>query len=157
MQAKIPVRRPFWFLDTRVVVRISFEDGQDRISVLEQWLPHGDSPPLHVHRNEDEVFHLLEGEVAFRVDNKQLRGKAGDTILAPKGIPHTYRVLSAGGAHLLTITTGEDFERFVRALGRSADRDGLPDRSGPPTPDEVEALAATAARHGIDIVGPPLS
>jgi quercetin dioxygenase-like cupin family protein len=157
MQAKLPAGRQFWFLDTRVIVRTSFEDGQDRISVLEQWLPHGDSPPLHVHRNEDEIFYLLEGEVALSLDGKQLHGKAGDTFLAPKGIPHTYRVLSAGGAHLLTITTGEDFERFVRALGRPAEREGLPDRSGPPTPEQVEALAAAAARHGIDIVGPPLS
>jgi quercetin dioxygenase-like cupin family protein len=157
MQAQTPAGRQFWFLDTRVVVRIGFEDGQDRISVLEHQAPHGDSPPLHVHRNEDEVFHLLEGEVAFRVGDKQLHGKAGDTILAPKGIPHTYRVLSAAGARWLTITTGEDFERFVRALGRPADRDGLPDRSGPPTPEQVEALVAGAARHGIDIVGPPLS
>jgi quercetin dioxygenase-like cupin family protein len=157
MQAKIPAGRQFWFLDTRVVVRLSFEDGHDRISVLEQWIPHGDSPPLHVHRSEDEVFHLLEGEVAFRLDDKDLNAKAGDTVLAPKGIPHTYRVLSPKGAHWLVITTGEDFERFVRALGRPAERDGMPDPSGPPTPEQVEALVASAARHGIDIVGPPLS
>jgi quercetin dioxygenase-like cupin family protein len=157
MQAKIPGGRQFWFLDTRVVVHISFENGQDRISVLEHEAPHGDSPPLHVHRNEDEIFHLLEGEVALSLDGKQLHGKAGDSFLAPKGVPHTYRVLSAGGARWLTITTGEEFERFVRALGRSAERDGLPDRSGPPTPEQVEGLVAAAAQHGIDIVGPPLS
>ena len=157
MQAKIPAGRQFWFLDTRVIVRISFEDGWDRISALEHQAPHGDSPPLHVHRNEDEVFHLLEGEVAFRVDDKHLHGNAGDTFLAPKSIPHTYRVLSAGGARWLTITTGEEFERFVRALGRPADRDRLPDRSRPPTLEQAQALVAAAARHGIDIVGPPLS
>ena len=157
MQAKIPAGRQFWFLDTRVVVRISCEDGQDRISVLEHQAPHGDSPPLHVHRNEDEVFHILEGEMAFILDGKHRQGRAGDTLLAPKGIPHTYRVLSAGGARWLTITTGEEFERFIRALGRHADRDGLPDRSGPPTPEQVEGLTSAAARHGVDIVGPPLS
>src|SRR5687767_12204262 len=45
MQAKVPAGRQFWFLDTRVVVRTSFKDGQDRISVLEHEAPHGDSPP----------------------------------------------------------------------------------------------------------------
>ena len=157
MQAKFPAGQQFWFLNTRVVVRISFEQGHDGISVLEHWAPHGDSPPLHVHRNEDEVFHLLQGEVSLSVDAKPLHGKAGDTFLAPKGIPHTYRVLSAEGARWLTVTIGEEFERFVRALGRPAEREGLPDPSGPPTPEQAHALAAAAERHGIAIVGPPLS
>jgi quercetin dioxygenase-like cupin family protein len=157
MEATLRDSRQFWFLNTRVTVRISFEDGQDRISMLEHWAPHGDSPPLHVHRNEDEIFHLIEGEVAFRLGDKDLHGKAGDTILTPKTIPHTYRVLSAGGGRWLTVTTGEEFERFVRALGRLAERDGLPDPSGPPTSEQAQALTSSAERYGIEIVGPPLS
>src|SRR5688500_18468646 len=135
MSDAVPLTRHLWFLNTRVAVRISYQDGSDRISVLEHQAPHGDSPPLHVHRNEDEVFHLLEGEVAFRVGDKQLQGNAGDTFLVPKGIPHTYRVLSAGGARWLTVTTGEEFERFVCALGRPADRDRLPTVRDRPRPN----------------------
>src|SRR5688572_21239181 len=44
-----------WFLDTRVIVRIRHADGADGLSVLEHHACHGDSPPLHVHRDEDEV------------------------------------------------------------------------------------------------------
>jgi uncharacterized cupin superfamily protein len=40
--------------------------------VLEHRVPHGDSPPLHVHRNEDEVFHVLEGELRFVAGDRQL-------------------------------------------------------------------------------------
>jgi quercetin dioxygenase-like cupin family protein len=150
-------RRELWFLDTRVIVRVSFEDGDNQISVLEQWMPHGDSPPLHSHREQDEIFHLIEGEMAFRVGDRDLRARGGETLLAPKGAPHTYRVTSLTGAHVLVITRGGAFERFVRAVSRAAEREGLPDHAGPPTPEQVEALAAVAAQHGIDILGLPLS
>lgn len=53
-------------------------------------------------------------------------------------------------------TARGDFERFVRALSRPAEHDGLPPQV-PPTPEQVEQLAAAAAAHGIDLVGPPLA
>lgn len=152
----MPECRDYWFLDTRVSVRVSCDDGQDRISVLEHRAPYGDSPPMHVHRNEDEAFHILEGEIAFRLGEDELHRKAGETVLTPKGVPHTYRVTSAGGARWLTITTGEEFERFVCFLGREPDHEGLPTPAGPPSPEQAHGLGSAAARFGIDIVGPPL-
>ena len=148
--------RHLWFLDTEVTIRVSHLDGSDGISVLEHRASHGDSPPLHVHRNEDEIFHILEGEMLFRVADRDVRAGTGDTLLAPKGLPHTYRIDSADGARWLTIIRGGDFEGLVRSCGRPAERFGLPDPSGPPTPEQVQALAAACLRHGIELVGPPL-
>jgi quercetin dioxygenase-like cupin family protein len=146
--------RELWFLGTRVTVRVSQSDGADGLSVLEHLAPRGDSPPLHVHRDEDEVFHLLEGEARFLVGGRELRARAGETMLAPKGVPHTYRVESEH-ARWLTVTTG-GFEAFVRAMSRPAEADGLPPAGGPPTPEQQQALSAVAAEHGIDLIGPPL-
>jgi hypothetical protein len=92
-----------------------------------------------------------------KVGDGETRLRAGDVALAPKGVPHTYRVESPRGARLVTVTAHGDFERFVRALGRPAERPELPKPSGPPTPAAIEALKGAAARHGIDIVGPPLA
>ena len=55
--------RTLWFLNTRVAIRISALDGADGISVLEHRASFGDSPPLHIHHDEDEIFHVLEGTV----------------------------------------------------------------------------------------------
>jgi hypothetical protein len=55
------------------------------------------------------------------------------------------------------VTTHGDFERFVRELSRQAERAELPAPSGPPTPEQIQALAATAMRHNGEIVGPPLT
>jgi uncharacterized RmlC-like cupin family protein len=120
-------------------------------------VPFGDSPPLHVHQNQDEVFQILDGEIRFVVGGKEFRHGAGAIVLAPKGVPHSYRVESKQGGHFIITTVGGDFERFVRAMSRPAERPTLPDPSGPPSPEAIEALTATAAQHGIHFVGPPLS
>ena len=123
---------------------------------METHASHGDSPPLHVHQTEDEIFHVLEGELRVRPGDAEVRIGAGETILAPKGVPHTYRVESPAGARWLVITRRGDFERFVRALSRPAERPELPAAQGPPTPEQADALAAAAREHGIELVGPPL-
>jgi hypothetical protein len=57
---------------------------------------------------------------------------------------------------MLTVTRGR-FEDFVRAFGRPAETAGMPDPSGPPTPEQAEALALAGLRFGIELVGPPLT
>jgi quercetin dioxygenase-like cupin family protein len=141
-----------WFLDTLVRVHVSYTAGADRISVLEHRAPQGDSPPLHIHHTEDEVFHVIEGTVLLRVGGEDRTLGPGETLLAPKGVPHTYRVASPT-ARWLTVTTGRDFEDFVRAMARPAPRPELPPSSGPPAPEAVAVLVHTARRYGIEILG----
>lgn len=145
-----------WFLNTLHTVRVRHDEGEDGISVMESLAPHGDSPPVHVHQNEDETFHVLEGELRVRAGDADVTIGAGETLLAPKGVAHTYRVESPAGARWLVITRRGDFERFVRALSRPAERPELPTPQGPPTPEQADALAAAAREHGIELVGPPL-
>ena len=145
-----------WFLNTLHTVRVRHDEGDDGIAVMESLAPHGDSPPLHVHHTEDEVFHVLEGQLRVRAGDTEVTIGAGETILAPKGVPHTYRVESHEGARWLVITRRGDFERFVHSLSRPAERPELPVAEGPPTPEQADALAAAAREQGIELVGPPL-
>ena len=122
---------------------------------METLAPRGDSPPLHVHLAEDEIFHILEGEVRFRVADTELVVRAGETMLAPKGVPHTYLVESERGRWLVVTARG-NHERFVRSVSRPAEWSELPEPS-PLTPDQREGLVAAGREHGLEIVGPPLS
>jgi mannose-6-phosphate isomerase-like protein (cupin superfamily) len=156
MEATTTATRQFWFLNTLVTVHASHDEGQDGVSLIESRAPYGDSPPLHVHHTEDEVFHVLEGELRLQAGDDEVWLRAGETLVAPMGVAHTYRVESFEGARWMVVTTHGDFERFVRALSRPADRGELPAPAGPPTPEQAAALAAAAAEHGIEFVGPPL-
>ena len=145
-----------WFLDTLVVVHVGHDEGGDRLSLLEHHARRGDSPPLHVHRNEDEIFHALAGRVLIhRPDGDDGTLGPATAGLAPKGERHTYRVESER-ARWLTVTKGTDFENFVRAAGRPAERDDIPDASPPPTEEAAAGLAELSGSFGIDLVGPPL-
>lgn len=144
-----------WFADTLITFPVSHADGRDGISVMESLARRGDSPPYHVHRSEDEVFHLLEGELVLCVDGTLRSLHAGETLLAPKGVPHTYRVVS-DRARWLVVTRNGDFERFVRDASRPAGTNDLPPQSGPPTPEQAAAFAELALRYEIELIGPPL-
>jgi quercetin dioxygenase-like cupin family protein len=145
-----------WFLNSLVTIRVSASDGQDGVSVIEHRVPQGDSPALHLHRTEDEIFHILEGEFRVQVQDREQRAGPGAILLAPKGIPHTYRAESSEGGRYLTVTVRGDFERFVRAMSRPAERPELPESAGAPSPEAIQALTTAAAQYGIEIVGPPL-
>jgi quercetin dioxygenase-like cupin family protein len=144
-----------WFRETLVGFPVSYADGEDGMSVMDSRARRGDSPPYHVHHTHDECFHVLEGELVLLVGGRARRLTAGETLLAPKGIPHTYRVVSEQ-ARWLGVTTGPDFEDFVRSLSQPAPAAELPPPPGAPTPEEEQALAEAALAHGIEILGPPL-
>ncbi len=146
----------FWFRGALINIRVSWNAGEDRVSVVEHLMPHGMSPPLHVHRNEDEVLHILEGSVRIRIDGVESVAHAGQTVIAPKGVPHSFRVESPEGARCLTITSGGDLERMIRENGQPTDRIALPPIAESGSPISA-ALAKSCALNGIDIVGEPLS
>ncbi len=145
-----------WFLNTLVVIRVPPERGADGLCVLEHQAPKGDSPPLHVHRDQDEVFALLAGDARFHLSGRDIEARTGDCLLVPKGEPHSYLATSAEGVRFLTIRRGDGFIGLVREVGRAPKTDGLPELLGPPSHEEQEALARIARKHGVEFVGPPL-
>ena len=83
-----------WFLNTLVVIRVPPERGADRLCVLEHHAPKSDSPPLHVHHDQDEVFALLAGQARFHLSGRDLEARTGDCFLVPKGEHHSYLATS---------------------------------------------------------------
>ena len=101
----------------------------------------GDMPPLHIHHTHDEGFLLLDGELSLFLPDREIALRPSEFVLAPRGIPHAYRVGDTP-ARWLVLSTPAGFEGFV------ADIAAL----DPVTP---EALTATGAVYGIEILGPP--
>jgi mannose-6-phosphate isomerase-like protein (cupin superfamily) len=142
---------PLWFIDGLARVHVSGEETDGRYSVLEILVPEGDMPPLHVHHEEDEVFHILDGEATLFLPGQQVRLAAGDTFRAPRGVPHTYRVESAS-ARWIVYCSPARFDGFVQAVSEPAAAEELPPRGRPFDP---ESFTATAAEYGIELLGPP--
>ena len=141
-----------WFLGTLVTVKASADSTGGRVAVIEHVAPQGFGSPLHVHRREDEWFYVLEGELTVWVDGETIVAPAGSFVFGPRDVPHTFAVASPQ-ARFLLVAEPAGFEDFVRTLAEPAAARTLPPADlAPPDP---ERLAAVAAAHGIEILGPP--
>jgi mannose-6-phosphate isomerase-like protein (cupin superfamily) len=63
--------------------------------VVREWTDSGPSW-LHVHRADDEGWHVLEGVLRFRFADREVDAPAGTTVFVPAGVAHTYRVAEPG-------------------------------------------------------------
>lgn len=147
----VPAAEPLWFIDNLARVHLDGAQTGNAYGLVEITGRQGDMPPLHVHHHDDEAFFVLDGELTLFVGGDRLTLAAGQAVLAPRGVPHVYRVESPT-ARWLAIASGAGFERFVRAVSEPAGEDALPPEGRPHDPAE---LARVAAEHGIEILGPP--
>lgn len=133
-----PQPQPFLDCRARILTTGSTGSGLGLVEMLD--VPAGSMSPLHVHHDDDEGFFVLGGSVTLFLPGEEIALGEGDFAEAPRGVPHAYRVGERPARWLVTSTGG--FERFV------ADVSAL----GAPDP---ERLAAVAAEHRIEILGPP--
>ena len=140
-----------WFLGSLVTIKASGEDTGGRMAVIEHLSPRGSGSPLHVHRNEDEAFYVLDGELEVWVGEAELAVPAGRAAFAPRDVAHTYRVTSET-ARWLALANSAGFERFVRAVAEPAPAAQIPPAG---RRHDAAVLAQLAAAHGIELLGPP--
>ena len=141
-----------WFLGALVTVKASNETTGGRVMVNETLAPRGHGSPLHIHRNEDEWFYVIDGEVTFWVDGQVVVGTPGTFVYGPRDHPHTFMVTS-DEARFLLVTEPGAFSGFLSAIAEPATERVIP----PPAtePPDMERLGAVAAEYGIEIIGPP--
>lgn len=140
-----------WFLGNLVTLKTTGAATHGRLTVAEFVNPPGFAPPLHRHTEEDELFYVLSGTAEFRCDNESFLAGAGDFVLLPSGLAHTFIVGADEALRALQITTPAGFEHFAAEAGVPAQARRLPD----PGPIDPVALGHAAARNGIEILGPP--
>jgi quercetin dioxygenase-like cupin family protein len=143
--------RPLWFIDNLVHAHIDAEATGGAFAICEIRGARGDMPPLHVHRRDDEAFYVIDGELSLFIGGEQLLLGPGQAVLAPREIPHSYRVESEQ-ARWLVITSPAGFESCVREVAEPAPAEKLPPAGRRHDPAVV---GAAAAKVGIEILGPP--
>jgi mannose-6-phosphate isomerase-like protein (cupin superfamily) len=143
--------KPMWFIDNLAAVRLDGAATNETIDIVEIEGRAGDMPPLHVHHDHDETFYVVEGTISIHLPDGQVTLREGESLLAPRGVPHVYRVES-GTARWLGIGTPAGFAEFVREASDEPESDGFPPLH---REHDVERLAEAAVRQGIELLGPP--
>jgi uncharacterized cupin superfamily protein len=111
------------------------------VVVAEAVLPHGASPPMHVHDDLDDSFYILDGTMVVRCGESVTLESAGGWVQFPKRVPHTFRVMSET-ARVLMVNADRSFIDVV-----AAGADPPVTNVGPPM-EEDEALALQAELAG---------
>jgi mannose-6-phosphate isomerase-like protein (cupin superfamily) len=143
----------YWFYCDLVTIHVGADQTGGRFCVVEFLQPPDEWTPLHVHRDSDQTQYVLDGELTVYVPDRSLVLGPGECVNTPRNVPHTEHVTSAGRARVLDVNVPAGFDEFIASAGEPATELSLPAADGPP-PD-VERLAAIAAEHGIELLGPP--
>lgn len=140
-----------WSLGGRFTVKVAESQSEGRFALVETVAYQTTEPPLHIHRNEDEAWYVLEGRMTFYVGDETLEAVGGSFVFAPRRIPHTFTV-DVEPTRVLVFASPAGFERFALELGHPVVDDAPPVEPGIPGPD---VLGPVAERYGIEVVGPP--
>jgi mannose-6-phosphate isomerase-like protein (cupin superfamily) len=141
-----------WFGANRITILATGIDTAGGFGSFLSWAPPGSSPPLHLHHGVDESFYVLEGRVRVLCGEVESTLAAGDFVLLPREIPHSFIIEGDEDARMLGLLSPGGSERYFVEAGITPAGPGLP-----PDPGGVERMISLAGRYGIEILGPPMT
>jgi len=100
-------------------------------------------PARHLHYDQDEWFYAVEGEFLIEVGQERMTLKPGDSLFAPRKVPHVWAYVGdTQGRILVTFMPAGKMEAFFREVTKV---NAMP-------PQDPELWRA----HGMELLGPPL-
>lgn len=132
-------------LGTAMLIRLRGHETNGVVSVVETHDAPGGGPPLHVHHREDETFQIIEGEYEFTAAGKTILGRPGDTLFAPRGVPHTYRHRGKTPGRLMCVITPAGFEGFFEEIGAMSSQQQ----------QDIPRVMEIGRKFGLEILAPP--
>lgn len=140
--------RPIHVAGGDVTIKISSRDTGGAFAVFEGRMPPLGGPPLHLHRDQDEWWYVLEGEFLFEVDGQEIYARAGATVFAPRGSRHTFQNIGTTPGRMITTVVPGGLDIFFEELETAAPRGTVPDPA---------KIVPIFEKHGLELLGPPLS
>ncbi len=123
--------------------KVTSADSGGAMLVIENTNRAKGGPAKHLHLAQDELFYCIEGDYRIEVGGVRYELRAGDSILAPRQVPHVWAFAGTTiGRLLITFTPPGAMEPFFRAVSK-----------GNAMPIQDPALWRA---HGMELLGPPL-
>ena len=67
----------------------------------------------HVHREEDDAFYIVEGEMTFTLEGEDVAAPPGTFVLVPPGVEHGFRNDGETPVRMLNIHAPAGFDRRI--------------------------------------------
>jgi quercetin dioxygenase-like cupin family protein len=130
----------------QIKIKIFGESTGGRYSMVEDTVPPHYATELHVHRNTDEAFYVVNGTLRFQVGADKNEAPTGTFLFIPRGIAHAFVNPTTESATYIVIISPPGFEQYFEERALVANTTTTP-----------ETLAAISARHDREVVGPPMT
>ncbi len=123
--------------------KVATGDAGGGLFVLENVFHARGGPARHLHYEQDEWFYIVEGEFLFEVGTDRTTLSPGDSLLAPRRVPHVWAHVGSGtGRVLVGFTPAGKMEAFFREVTKA--------NAMPPQDPKLWEM------HGMELLGPPL-
>jgi quercetin dioxygenase-like cupin family protein len=97
--------------------KVTTQDSGGDLFILENTFHAKGGPARHLHYDQDEWFCALEGEFVIEVGQQRFRLLPGDSLLAPRRIPHVWaHVGDSRGRILIVFQPAGQTEAFFRKV-----------------------------------------
>ena len=131
----------------RMVVKIRDGDTAGSYSVHDNVIPAGSPGPLpHLHRDHEETFYVLEGELTVRIGERTITAPVGSFVVIPRGVVHQPSNPGTEPTRVLLIFSPAGMERFFEEAAEGR----IPLQMVPTDPDALERRAAFAEKYGYE-------
>lgn len=107
--------------------------------------PPDNGPPVHIHRNEDELLIVIEGRFSFLAGGKWSEAGPGSAVFLPRGQAHAFRNIGGTVGKLYVIVNSPHLETFFERCEEPFYQPEGPD---------MERIAVIGGDHGIEFVAP---
>jgi quercetin dioxygenase-like cupin family protein len=143
--------KALWVAGDLVTFKVVGKDTSGAYSLFEVESNPGGGPPPHVHRREDEIFCVLEGEHEVSIGERTIRADAGTIVYGPRNVPHAYKNVGTTSGRILGFVAPAGLEGFFEEVGEEATNESSPPPFGQ---EEIERLLAAAPKYGIEMLPP---
>jgi len=125
-----------------ITFKVTPKDG-DGVFIIENTFHEKGGPAKHLHYHQDEWFFAVEGEFILEVGHEKFKLTPGDSILAPRNIPHVWAYTgNTLGKMLIAFMPAGKMESFFREVTKA---NAMP-------PQDPELWRS----HGMELLGLPL-
>jgi len=106
----------------KLTFKVTTADSHGQFFLMELESQPGAGTPVHTHPSDDEFFYVLSGQFKFLIIEdgrpREIIASAGDTVMIPGALPHSYTVIGPEPGKTITcFTPGRDVEAFFTEAG----------------------------------------
>jgi len=118
-------------------------------AIISMMVPPNGGPGPHAHKDVQESFYVLEGEVVIRSETQTYTARKGAFVNIPfGGAIHNFKNESSEMAHLLCIISPAGMDDMFREIGKPVAPGEAVPPPAPPTPEALAQLQNIVAKYG---------